>query len=200
MKAKKFLSVLLTGAITVSILSGCTKEIIEHQIITETVHNGGSTGGGQQEAVVIEKDPVVQDLEELLARHGITLDIYTGTTQTTMIQNGYMSMVNLSTVEAYYDNYSTLDQGEFNQWIKENKISSVVYKKWKTTSSTFSLSEYFDNILGYLETMKEYLAELNDEGWETIQSNNYKKLWISISNFKNSQSGNYYTQLGASWR
>lgn len=200
MKAKKFLSVLLTGAITVSILSGCSKEIIEHQIITEVIHNGGSTGGSQQEVTVIEKDQIVQDLEELLAGHGITLDVYIGTTQTTTIQIGHQPMVSLSDVEADYDDYSTLDQGEFNQWIKENKISSVVYKKWETRSNIFSLTEYFDNILDYLETMKEYLAALDEEGWETIQSNSYKKLWVSISNFKNSQSGNYYTELGASWR
>lgn len=219
MIGNKILSVLLASAIVAGMLSGCSKEIIEHQIITEIIGNGGSTGGSQQETAVVEADPVVQGLEELLKEHGLYLEIYIADANSVgpFSPFGPSPVVDLDKVDSNYTDYSVVTQEEFNDWINgTNKNSVCVYRRWEPdelllysseTTEYLSNTVYFDAVFKQLEIIKGYFSQLNETEWESIELNDDQKikgLVISIQNFRlkgtNDIPDKYFTELAFNWK
>lgn len=165
MKASKILSLVLAGVMAVAMFSGCTKEIIEYQIYTETV-SGGSTGSGGNTGAggsggsgtagnTITAQEAFKRLSELMESHGITLYIT------------YIAMFSGATLASIGADYDTVTLDRLSEWAKAPASNFYIYTKLEERPESYS--EYL--ALGAVQANMLYETFLlfSDAEWENLE-------------------------------
>lgn len=193
MKASKILSLLMAGVMAAAMLSGCTKEIIEYHIYTETV-NGGSGGniggaggsGGSGTAggtTTITAQEAFKRLSELMESHGITLYI-TG-----------VAMFSGATPASIEGDYSTVTLDRLSEWAKAPAGDFYIYTKLEERPEAYS--EYLAVGAVQVNMLYETFLLFSDAEWEdlgkTIQDKG-RTLGLRIQCVQNHSDQVYYIE------
>lgn len=170
MNVKNFISILLAGTLSASILTGCSKTIIEHQFHTNTEYVTEYITKTEYITVpeIIEVEVTaaekIERIEELLSNHEINLYISLNTFMPTP-EDILAPTLDISVTD--------IDSEKFSSWIDTTEpwgSSFAIYSEYAYDYENFNLHEYVINWLELLDKFYNAFSALTEEQWETLQS------------------------------
>lgn len=199
MKASKILSLVLAGVMAASMLSGCTKEIIEYQIYTETVSGGstvsggntgaGGSGGSGTAGNTITAQEAFKRLSDLMESHEIPFDIKVG-----------MVIGKPPIAQEKPDDYLTVDLDKLKDWATNKNPYSYpfyVYTKVedKVQGEPISYTKYLMVGASHVNMLYEKFSMFSDEDWDHLREKiNGNILVLQMSHCKTQNDNTYYIE------
>lgn len=163
---KKAAAAVSAGAVLVSMLSGCSQTIIEHQFHTEYLEGGSGGAGGNAVTTVIPISASYTRLEELLFEHGIMLNVVAPAWKSPTLkdQDGDLKITTILPEQME-------DFASQNYMVRPKTDKIIFYQKIADSDEAleaYSYADYLATWEKHLDMIYEAFSKLTDEQWMSL--------------------------------